>query len=186
MQFLKTVLIAGLFSLATGCLQESGSVSSEAKRDAPKAQEVPQKTAPEPPAGKYGIEPTVKSITSTGPGEFEITYEWRVAKKLDHNWRVFVHFTDLEGQIRFQNDHDPEPGTTQWETGKIQQGPFKVKIPDGLEGEFQIRMGLYDQEKPGEGSRGRRELDGKDDGERRIVVGRLRVGDATIELLPIN
>lgn len=185
MPFYRFILFVGLgLVLLTGCQPESQPISSNpsAEKPAPAA----KVAEPESPAEQDGIEPTIRSVRSTAADEFEITYEWKLAKKLDHDWRVFVHFTDVDGQTKFQNDHDPEPVTSEWKTGKVEQGPFKVKIPAGFEGELQIRMGLYDREKPGEGSRGRRELDGNADGERRIIVGRLLIGDATVKLLPID
>ena len=184
MRALQSALFVGVcFVLFAGCQPESKQAGSELAKEAP----APVATVnPEPAVDGPGVEPSIKAVTLTESGEFEITYEWEVKKKMDHDWRIYVHFTDLKGYIKFQNDHDAEPSTSQWEIGKVQQGPKKVKIPEGFEGDVQIRMGLYDPEMPGAGSKGRKELAGTPDLERRIIVGRLLIGDAALELLPID
>jgi hypothetical protein len=132
-----------------------------------------------------GIEPRIRSVDGDTPGEFSITYEWALARPLAEDWRVFVHFTDSEGKILFQNDHDPEPPTSQWMPGTVRQGPSRVKLPEGFAGTVEIRMGLYDSDKVGEGSRGRATLDGPTDGEKRIHVGRLEVTEGKTTFIPL-
>lgn len=126
---------------------------------------------------RFGLTPSVKSVKSDTAGAFEITYEWKVSKKREQDWRVFVHFTYPDGGIAFQNDHQAEPATSQWEPGEIQQGPFTVGIPEGTAGTFDIRMGLFQTEGAEAGGSARDELDGNDDGEKRYLVGRLVIAD---------
>jgi len=41
------------------------------------------------------------------PGEtLHISYYWKALEKIDANYSVFVHFTDMNGKILFQQDHD--------------------------------------------------------------------------------
>lgn len=138
---------------------------------------------PEPVANKaeFGLEPTVKSLVSETAGEFDIIYEWKVSQKRDQDWRVFVHFTYGDGAIAFQNDHHPDPPTSQWEPGVVQQGPFTVRIPEGTEGIFNIRMGLFQMAGADLGTSARAELDGNNDGEKRYIVGQVAVTDGQVE-----
>ena len=142
--------------------------------------------AASPEVEKAGIEPAIKSVRSDAPGEFEITYEWTLTRKLDDDWRIYVHFTDAAGAIVFQNDHDATPPTSQWKPGKVVQGPKRVKIPDGFSGTVEIRMGLYARDKVGEGSKGRATLDGHCDTEKRIVVGHLEIQDGKVVFIHVN
>lgn len=156
--------------------QPQANATATAKKPAP--------VAPAPAVGEFGLSPAVKSMKSDVSDEFEITYEWKVSKKREQDWRVFVHFTYPDGGIAFQNDHVPEPPTSQWEPGRVSQGPFTVKIPLGTEGTFDIRMGLFQTEGAEAGSSARDELDGQDDGEKRYLVGRLIIADGKAELKP--
>jgi hypothetical protein len=90
-----------------------------------------------------------------------------------------VHFTDKSGSIQFQNDHEPAPPASLWPIGEVRQGPFTVSIPERLTGVFDIRIGLFN---PATGQRAR--LAGVDDGERRCLVGRLRISPDRIEFEP--
>ena len=127
------------------------------------------------------IEPRVAEVKRIGPRRFAITYEWHVKGSTDQDLMVFVHFTDSEGKIIFQNDHEPSPRTSQWKPGVLRQGPNEVEVPDGVRGQFEIRMGLYD---PKPDARAR--LKGQDDGQRRIRVGALSIGARKTVLKPVE
>jgi hypothetical protein len=186
---LAILTIVGL--LAGGCDSQSqktpsppqppGSTASaiEPRREDPG----PQRTDSDKSAG---IEPTIRSVISDTPGEFSITYEWIVERVMREDWRVYVHFTDTTGRILFQNDHDPVPPTSQWTPGRLLQGPRRVKIPTGLDGTVQIRMGLYAPDQGGAGSSGRAGLDGRADQEKRIHVGSLDVREGTVIHRPLD
>lgn len=116
------------------------------------------------------VRPLVSEVQARDPRSFEIRYAWEVERPPDKDWRVFVHFCDESGQIRFQNDHDPIPPTSQWPTGRVMQGPFVVSVPPGLQGRFSVRLGWY---RPSDGSRAW--LQGPMDGERRVRAGHLMV-----------
>ena len=133
-----------------------------------------------------GLSPAVKSVVSDVAGEFTITYEWSLTKKREQDWRIFVHFTDPAGKIIFQNDHEAKPATSQWEPGKVQQGPYDVKIPADASGTYEIRMGLFQSSEDALGASGRVELDGQDDGEKRYLVGHLTITDGKAEFIPID
>jgi hypothetical protein len=125
--------------------------------------------------------PSVGSVKRVDQSTFSITYEWDIRKPIEDAWRVFVHFTDASGNIKFQNDHDPIPPTTEWKPPKVVIGPLSVRIPEGITGTFEIRMGLF---KPPQGERAR--LRGVDDGQRRCIVGRLHVSATEVKFEPIE
>lgn len=126
-------------------------------------------------------QPSVAGVERIDEGQFRITYQWLIKKPLDEDWRVFVHFTDAAGNIKFQNDHDPIPATSKWQPPKVVIGPLTVRIPEGLIGTFDVRIGLY---KPPQGERAR--LRGVDDGQRRYIVGRLHIKADGVEFEPLK
>ncbi|SFI86734.1 hypothetical protein [Planctomicrobium piriforme] len=128
---------------------------------------------------KVEVEPTVKEVKSSSESEFEITYEWKVTESPKADWTSYVHFTDENGEIKFQDDHEPSPETSKWKVGMVKDGPNTVSIPDGLTGTFEIRMGLYKVD-GGE----RAELNGKGDEELRILVGKVKVADGKVVFVP--
>ena len=126
-----------------------------------------------------GLRPGIAEVNQVGPRRFQITYLWKVARPTSGDWRVFVHFTDADGNIRFQNDHEPHPPVAQWQAGEIRQGPFVVTVPEGLAGTFSVRMGLF---RPADGQRAI--LDGLRNGERSYLVGTLTVTTDKVEFKP--
>ena len=122
------------------------------------------------------LRPGVAQVEPAAPRRFRIAYRWTVERPPTNDWTVFVHFTDPAGDIKFQNDHEPRPATTEWQAGEVRQGPFEVTVPEGLTGTFNVRMGLF---RPADGQRAL--LQGRDNGERSYLVGRLKVTPETIE-----
>ena len=107
----------------------------------------------------------------------EITYTWAVepgAKKLDQDYRTFVHFLDTHGAMIFADDHQPEPPSSRWEPGKTYTYSRTLFVPVFAHvGKVEVRVGLYPY--PGRGERPA--LKGEDRGFREYKV-------ASIELLP--
>jgi hypothetical protein len=122
------------------------------------------------------LRPAVAEVRQTGPRQFSIYYRWRVDKTPAEDWRVFVHFCDAAGDIKFQNDHDPAEPTSRWPPGEVRQGPFTVSVPERLSGTFNIRLGLF---QPDDGQRAI--LAARQDGDRTVLAGRLMVSDDKIE-----
>ena len=113
---------------------------------------------------------------------FDITYHWQVERRVRGEWIIFVHFTDPAGrEIRFQNDHPPDPPLSKWPTGDHADGPHPVTVPQGLEGTFDVRVGFYSRP-----SLGRVSLLGESDNERRYIVGRLKVAGDEVEFTPMT
>jgi hypothetical protein len=96
------------------------------------------------------IRPYVAEVKSSSPTEFEITYEWWVGSTPTVDQIVYVHFTDLDGKIKFKEEFEPDPATSKWPKGKekerVKLASRKVKIPEGLTGPFDIRMGTRSKE----------------------------------------
>jgi hypothetical protein len=126
------------------------------------------------------VAPQAAHVEVTGPRTLSITYRWQVEKPVAGEWRALVHFTDRAGaEIKFQNDHDPD--TAAWKPGLATTGPFTVTVPQGLAGEFDVRVGLYSRP-----SLGRVNLLGESDGECRHTVGRLKVAADGVTFTPVT
>lgn len=121
-------------------------------------------------ADPLSLRPTVATVVQTAPRQFRITYSWSVTHPPTNDWRVFVHFTDASGAIKFQSDYTPPVPVPQWPVGEARHGPFSIEVPEGLTGVFGIRAGLFQPE-----SGQRALLLGRRDEERRCRLGRLRV-----------
>jgi len=118
--------------------------------------------------------PAGERLDQSGPRTFDIWYRWTVGEDVKGDWRAFAHFTRSNGDIAFQGDYSPSPATATWRAGQqIVIGPIKVEAPQGLEGAFDIRTGLFRLE-GGE----RALLADTDDGMRRYTVGRVRISGA--------
>jgi len=123
----------------------------------------------------------VAQFKPTGPREFSITYRWTVGGPVKLDWPIFVHFTDPSGaSIKFQNDHQASPPMTEWKPGEVTDGPYTVTVPEGLEGTFDIRIGLYNKDTPGS----RAALEGDSDNEHRYLLGKVKVAGEKVDFVP--
>ncbi|HEY5909179.1 MAG TPA: DUF5696 domain-containing protein [Verrucomicrobiae bacterium] len=141
-----------------------------------------------PGEGALPVRPAVAGLRQTAPREFAVSYRWTretppgpKPDAVTNDWRVFVHFTDRSGNIKFQNDYQPTPSVANWQPGETRQGPFTVTIPEGLAGSFNVRMGLF-REDNGQ----RALLPGRDNGQRSYLVGRINVAQDQIEFQPVG
>ena len=124
------------------------------------------------------LRPSVAQFKPAEARRFGITYRWNVEQPVSKDWRVFVHFTDASGNIKFQNDHVPQVAMSAWTKGMIEDGPFTVTVPEGLQGSFKVQIGLFDtalsQRAPLVGT-------GRD---RSVVLGKLTVAGDRLEFEP--
>jgi len=132
------------------------------------------------PGKTFPLRPSVAEFKQTGPRKFAITYNWTVGAPGVKDWRILVHFTDAQGNIKFQNDQLPKPPLTEWKPGELTQGPFTVNVPEGMAGTFDVRTGIFDPDPP----QSRLLIEGDMDGEFRYRIGRIVVGGGKIEFLP--
>jgi hypothetical protein len=127
------------------------------------------------------LRPAGAQFKQTGPRQFQITYHWLIDSPPTNDWNVFVHFTDRAGKILFQGDYRPNPPVSSWHAGELNQGPFTVEVPQEINGPVSIRVGLFDP-----GSDHRAALQGRDDGERRYLAGRLTFSADKIQFQPVE
>ncbi len=133
------------------------------------------------PTGEEAVTPAIGEFEAVDAQRFLISYRWLVDRPPRRDWRVFVHFTTPDGQIAFQDDHDPDTPATRWNPGVMEFGTFGREVPAWLRGTFDIRMGLFD---PTSGERALLPL--PEDGERRYVVGRLTFTGERIRFEPVR
>lgn len=63
---------------------------------------------------------------------------------LDHDYRVFLHFLDADGQLLWADDHDPPVPSTSWSPGQTVSYTRRLAIPANAHvGEATIAVGLY-------------------------------------------
>jgi hypothetical protein len=110
----------------------------------------------------------------------ELTYRFNVAPdaKFDNDYRVFVHFVDADGGVLWNDDHDPNPPTTQWRPGQTIQYTrtrFLPVVP--FLGEVKVTVGLYRDS-------ARLPLQGLDPADRESTTREYKVGVLT--LLPTS
>ncbi|MBN2448914.1 MAG: hypothetical protein JXR77_00910, partial [Lentisphaeria bacterium] len=120
------------------------------------------------------IRPLLPELVQTADREFRITYRFDVSERLPKAYITFVHFTDAENRILWQNDHRAATPTSEWPPGQVYgDGPHTVSVPDRFgPGTYDIRVGLF---LPGQG---RLALDGRDGRGNSYSVGQLRVSSA--------
>ena len=113
---------------------------------------------------------TVEKPAWAGKREFDLKFRWEAGIPTASPLTVFVHFVDDKEAMRFQGDHPLGISTTAWQ-GTVESS-VRVRVPETCRpGEgFDLRVGLYD---PTNGNR--QELDGEDDGERRIRLGTMKL-----------
>jgi hypothetical protein len=128
-----------------------------------------------------GVRPGQAECKQTAPGKFQMTYHWTVTKVPATNWNVFVHFTDSADKIKFQADYEPQPLTSKWAEGEVVNGPFTVSVPEGLSGNFNLRVGLF---QPATGQRASLQAESEDD--RSYLIGKLNVANEKISFEPVD
>ncbi len=122
-----------------------------------------------PLVGMAPISVNLESLEYLGDRRFRLKLRWNANEPLKEDMHIFVHFTDRQGEIKFQADHKPPIPTTQWK-GTVISTVEAVIPPEVPGGEYELRVGLYNTET------GRREqLRGFDDGTRRIRLAKVVV-----------
>ncbi|MGC9320135.1 MAG: hypothetical protein ACP5KN_19035, partial [Armatimonadota bacterium] len=125
------------------------------------------------------LEPVVEQV---GDRSFAITYRWRVEGAIQEDLRTFVHFTHPAAtrpeDIAFQDDHLPEPPTSQWQPGStVEVGPRTVTVPPQFDGRSQVLVGMTSGE-------GRVLLSDVQHSNRRYALGSIVTTEEGIEFEP--
>jgi hypothetical protein len=101
------------------------------------------------PAEAIDVVPSLSVNRARAPlgSAIEVTYTWTVGpsfKKVDQNYRAFVHFLDSHNVILFGDDHVPSPAPSTWEPGKTYSYTRTVFIPIyPYVGDVEARVGLH-------------------------------------------
>lgn len=76
-----------------------------------------------------------------------VTANFKVNKKLDRDYFIFVHVEDVDGRVdRLNVDHPPRTKpTSQWEPGEVVQDTFDIPIPPNMPVRgLSLVMGFWD------------------------------------------
>ncbi len=75
---------------------------------------------------------------------FQITCYWKALDNIDRNYNIFLHFTDQDKKIQFQDDHDPPLKTIFWQTAKIYNETRIITVPSNINPqELSIHIGWW-------------------------------------------
>jgi hypothetical protein len=111
------------------------------------------------------------------PGETVwLTLYWQARQKMATSYAAFVHLLAADNSIVGQTDGPPVGGdspTTGWIEGEVVSDPYEVPIKPGIpDGDYVIEVGMYD---PADLVRLPVTVDGREDPDRRIVLGKVRI-----------
>jgi hypothetical protein len=99
------------------------------------------------PDRRARIEPRVESFRALGNRQFTWDVIWQADEPAPRDMRAFVHFysdqSTRSDKIAFQDDHEPNPPTSQWR-GTIRYSRT-ITVPEDAEGDHRIGFGLYDE-----------------------------------------
>ena len=81
-------------------------------------------------------------------GSLDLTLFWSPRGRPTHDYTVFVHLLDSQGQLRGQADSPPRSGkypTSVWDAGEFIADLHTLSLPPDLPaGEYRLAVGLYD------------------------------------------
>jgi hypothetical protein len=103
------------------------------------------------------------------------TFRWDAGEPTADPLRVFVHFTDANGTIRFQGDHTPSQPTNTWLGTLFTRVTVDAPAQFDTGSRFNLMIGLYS---PNGGQRFLPE--GPDDGTGRIRLGAVTLGTQAV------
>jgi len=125
---------------------------------------------------------SLESLEPAGTRRFTFRFRWEADAPALLPLRVFVHFVDSTGAIRFQGDYAPPVPTTAWQGTVFTSAT--VTIPEELyqaDQVFDVRIGLFDP------ATGARYLPlGQDDGTRRVRLGSVTVEPPGLKWTPFE
>jgi len=81
------------------------------------------------------------------PGDnIHLTLFWQCLEPVGEDYTVFIHLVDEEGHILAQKDNPPADGfypTTRWEPKEIVRDQYDVMIPQDVQGDWELKVGMY-------------------------------------------
>lgn len=95
----------------------------------------------------FGGRIKLSGITTSrvSPDKLKVTYFWQIINETDSYNEAFVHFTDRDNKVLFQNDHDLCQRRPFSELkGKFIKEPYVIEIPTSTVGkDIYIKVGIY-------------------------------------------
>ena len=121
--------------------------------------------------GETRIRPKVEAVAWTDPGRIEWNIDWHAEDPIPDGYVPFLHLVDDRGEIAFQASYDRSILTTQ-RSGTIRMRAT-ANVPEGSQpGDlWELRVGLYHPS----GAAPRLEIQGLEDGDRRVRLGTVRL-----------
>jgi hypothetical protein len=113
----------------------------------------------------------------------DITYKFVVANdaRFDEDYRVMAHIVDADGQMMWDDDHNPPVPTTQWKPGQTVEYTRTVFVHVyPYVGEASIQVGLYSAT-----NQKRLPLAGEDAGQRAYKVARIQLQPQTENIFTV-
>jgi len=85
------------------------------------------------------------TINKLPKNQMNVTYYWQLLNELDTYDAAFVHFTDKDNKVLFQNDHDLCQRRPFMELkGKFIKEPYVINIPQSATGkEVYVKLGIF-------------------------------------------
>lgn len=84
------------------------------------------------------------------PGDnIHLTFFWQCLEPMEEDYTVFVHLVDEESHILAQKDNPPVDGfylTTKWEPGEIVRDQYDLIVPQDVQGDWKVKVGVYNAE----------------------------------------
>jgi hypothetical protein len=144
------IVFAFLFVLAgiqSGCTKGKAPVSESKRIDCVVSDKLPGDIA-KPVEVKY--EKKIKFLGTTveknlSQNQLKISYYWQIIGELGQYKQIFIHFTDIDNNVLFQNDHEFCPKQPFSEIkNKFIKETFIVGIPQSArDKEINIKVGVY-------------------------------------------
>jgi Carbohydrate family 9 binding domain-like len=115
------------------------------------------------------------------PGqESKLTYYWRCDDTLDDGWLLFTHTKDevsgkmgnldFTGPLREEKNGHQLLGPEHWEKGKVYVDQQTYKVPDDVQGDVVVYVGIW------KGDARLRIISGPNDGDNSAIVGKIKTG----------
>jgi hypothetical protein len=134
-----------------------------------------------PPVAKASVAVNRKAAPLGSP--IEITYKFVVANdaRFDEDYRVMAHVVDADGQMMWDDDHNPPVPTTQWKPGQTVEYTRTVFVRIyPYVGEASIQLGLYSAK-----NQKRLPLAGEDAGQHAYKAARIQLQPQTENIFTV-
>jgi hypothetical protein len=113
----------------------------------------------------------------------DVTYKFVVANdaRFDEDYRVMAHIVDADGQMMWDDDHNPPVPTTQWKPGQTVEYTRTVFVHVyPYVGDASIQVGLYSS-----ANQKRLPLSGEDAGQRAYKVAKIQLQPQTENIFTV-